>query len=112
MTNDETTRRAAVTGPTPPKQAGDIHPRWGWVEHSVWTERMLTRLERSEPTTVWYGLWDKVISERNLQAAFWAVWRNEGAPGVDSQSVGQFAAQEPAELAKLRKELRDKRRCV
>ena len=109
MTNDETTRPAAVAGPTSPKQAGDSHARWGWVEHSVWTERMLTRLEQSEPSTVWYGLWDKVIAERNLQAAFWAVWRKAGAPGVDRQSVGQFAAQEQAELAKLREELRDKR---
>jgi len=109
MTNDETTRPAAVAGPTPSKQAGDIHARWGWIEPSVWTERMLTRLATSESTTVWYGLWDKVISERNLQAAFWAVWRNEGAPGVDGQSVGQFEAQEAAELTKLREELRDKR---
>jgi hypothetical protein len=62
---------------------------------------MLTRLATSEPTTVWYGLWDKVISECNLQAAFWAVWRNEGASGVDSQSVGQFAAQEQTELVLL-----------
>ena len=70
---------------------------------------MLTRLEESEPTTVWYGLWDKVIAERNLQAAFWAVWRNRGAPGVDDQTVGQFAAQEQAQLAKLREELRNRR---
>ncbi len=27
------------------KQAGDIRARWGWVEPSVWTERMLTSLE-------------------------------------------------------------------
>jgi len=44
-----------------------------------------------------------------MQAAFWAVWRNAGAPGVDGQSVGQFEAQAVAELAKLREELRDKR---
>jgi RNA-directed DNA polymerase len=109
MTNDQTTGPAGVTGSNQPKQAGDIHARWGWVEHSVWTERMLTRLEQSEPRTVWYGLWDKVISERNLQAAFWAVWRNAGAPGVDGQTVRQFEAQEVAELAKLREELRDRR---
>ena len=70
---------------------------------------MLTRLEESEPTTVWYGLWDKVIAERNLQAACWAVWRHRGAPGVDDQTVGQFAAQEQAQLAKLREELRNRR---
>ena len=52
MTNDETTRPAVVVGPTPPKQAGDIRERWGWTEHSVGTERRLTRLAASEPTTV------------------------------------------------------------
>src|SRR5271157_2696138 len=109
MTKDEATRPAAVVGHTPPKQAGDVHDHWWWVEPSVWTERMLTRLEQSEPTTVWYGLWDKVVAERNLQAAFWSVGRKAGAPGVDGQSVPQFAAQEQAQLAKLREELRDKR---
>jgi RNA-directed DNA polymerase len=109
MTNDQETGPAGVTGPKQPKQAGDIRDRWWWVEHGVWTERMLTRLEQSEPTTVWFGLWDKVISERNLQAGFWAVWRNGGAPGVDGQSVPQFEAQEQAELAQLREELRTQR---
>src|SRR5512140_1463569 len=109
MTEDEATRPAEVTGSDQPKQAGNIRDRWWWIESSVWTERMLTRLEQSEPTTVWYGLWDKVISERNWQAAFWAVWRNRGAPGVDGQTVPQFAAQESAQLAKLREELRSKR---
>ena len=69
---------------------------------------MLTRLEQSEPTTVWFRLWDKVLLEQNLQAAYWAVWRNNGAPGVDGQSVQQFQAQEQAELAKLREQLRTK----
>jgi RNA-directed DNA polymerase len=109
MTDDETVRPAKVTGPNQPKQAGDLYERWPWIEHSVWTERMLVRLETSEPTTVWFGLWDKVISERNLQTAFWAVWRNKGAPGVDGQSVPQFATQEQAELAKLREQLQTKR---
>lgn len=106
MNSDEATRPARVAGANPPKQAGSIHERWWWIAHWVWTKRMLTRLETSEPTTVWFGLWDKVISERNLQAAFWAVWRNGGAPGVDGQTVPQFEAQEQAELAGLREELR------
>ena len=109
MTHDESTRPAKVTGSNQPKQAGDIRDRWRWIEQSVWTERMLTRLEPSEPTTVWFGLWDKVTAQRNLQAAFWAVWRNAGAPGVDGQTVRQFTAQEQAELAKLREELRSQR---
>lgn len=69
---------------------------------------MLTRLAESEPTTVWFRLWDKVLLERNLQSAFRAVWRNDGAPGVDGQSVQQFQAQAPAQLAELREQLRTK----
>jgi RNA-directed DNA polymerase len=110
MKNDEIeTRPAGVTGLTQSKQAGDIRDRWGWVEHSVWTDRMLTRLEQSEPTTVWFGLWDKVCALRNLQAAFWAVWRNGGAPGVDGQTVREFDEQAEAELARLGEELTRRR---
>ena len=109
MPSDETNRAAIVAGATPPPQAADIRDRWWWVEHSVWTDRMLTRLEQSEPTTKWFRLWDKVLAERNLQAAFWAVWRNEGAPGVDGQTVKQFDEHAEAELAGLREELRTRR---
>ena len=109
MPHDQATGPVIVTGSNQPKRTGNIRDRWWWIEHEVWTERMLTRLEQSEPTTVWFGLWDKVISERNLQAAFRAVWRNRGAPGVDGQTVPQFAAQEQAQLAKRREELRSKR---
>jgi RNA-directed DNA polymerase len=109
MPDEQNNAPAAVTGSNPSIQAGETHDRWWWVEHSVWTERMLTRLAQSEPTTVWFGLWDKVISERNLQAAFWAVWRNGGAPGVDGQTVPQFAKQEEEQLLKLREELRQRR---
>jgi RNA-directed DNA polymerase len=109
MANDGNNRATIVIGKTPSKQVADAPERWWWVEHSVWTERMLTRLEASEPTTVWFGLWDKVLSERNLQAAFWAVWRNEGAPGVDGQTVKQFDEHAETELARLREELHTKR---
>jgi hypothetical protein len=59
-----------VTGATPPKQAGDIRDRWWWVEHSVWTDRRLTRLEASEPTTVWFGRWVfPAVRDRTVEAA-------------------------------------------
>jgi RNA-directed DNA polymerase len=109
MTKDQSTGPATVTESTPPQQAGKAYDRWWWVESSVWTERMLKRLEQSEPTTVWFRLWDKVMAPENLQAAFWAVWRNDGAPGVDGQTVKQFNEQEQAELVKLHEELRSKR---
>jgi len=109
MTKDQPSGPARVAEPTPPQPAGEAHDRWWWVEPSVWTERMLTRLEQSEPTTVWFRLWDKVLRERNIQAGFWAVWRNQGAAGVDGQTVREFEAQEQAELAQLREELRNQR---
>jgi len=89
-----------------PQQAGEARDRWWWVEQAVWTERMLERLAQSGPPTVWFRLWDKVFAKDNLQAAYWAVWRNQGAPGVDGQTVGQFDAQEAAELERLGEELR------
>lgn len=108
MTKDQATGPAGVAETKPPPQAGEAQDLREWVEPSVWTERMLTRLEKSEPTTVWFRLWDKVIAERNLQAAFWAVWRNGGAPGVDGQTVEQFTEHEQAQLAKLHEELRNR----
>ncbi len=110
MKNDETQDRPApVTGKEQPKQAGKIRDRWSWIERSVWTDRMLTRLKQSEPTTVWFGLWDKVCADRNLQAAFGAVQRNKGAAGVDGQTVQQFDRQSEIELVRLKEELRAKR---
>ena len=108
MMKDRSTGPARVAETKPPQQAGKAQDRWWWVDPSAWTERMLTRLEQSEPTTVWFRLWDKVIAEENLQAAFWAVWRKGGAPGVDGQTVEQFTAQEQAQLGQLREELRSK----
>jgi RNA-directed DNA polymerase len=110
MTNDERQERPAiVTGATQTKQAGEVRDPWWWIERSVWTDRMLTRLAQSGPTTVWFGLWDKMCAARNLQAAFQAVWRNRGAPGVDEQTVQQFDREAVSELARLREELRTRR---
>jgi len=103
MTNETLQSTARVTGQPPSQQAASILDRWWWVEHSVWTERMLTRLEQSGPTTKWFRLWDKVLDERTLQSAFWAVWRNDGAPGVDGQTVQEFDEHAAVELAGPRK---------
>jgi RNA-directed DNA polymerase len=108
--NDEPKERPAiVSGATQAKQAGEVRDPWWWIERSVWTDRMLTRLAQSGPTTVWFGLWDKVCAARNLQAAFQAVWRNRGAPGVDEQTVQQFDREAVSELARLGEELRTQR---
>lgn len=108
MSDDERARAARVTGATQPKQAAATQDQWFWVGHGAWTERMRTRLAQSGPTTIWFALWDKVISKENVQAAYWSVWRNGGAAGVDGQTVEQFNEQEEVQLARLREELRTK----
>lgn len=109
MTDNGKNRSAKVAAATWPKQAEDIYARWPWVEYTVWTERMLTRLERSEPTTKWYGLWDKVWAQRNLLQGYYAVWRNKGAAGVDQQTIQQFEAQQQWQIDQLKEQLRSGR---
>jgi RNA-directed DNA polymerase len=49
------------------KQAGETCPvEWGWVERSVWTERMLEALGKGVKGGVWFSLIDKVLSRINL----------------------------------------------
>jgi len=98
--------------PTPvaatPKQAGEARDPWWWVERSVWTERMLTRLtERELANRVWFTLVDKTYAPANLQSAFTKVRRNGGSAGVDRQTVAHFARQAEAELARLHEQMRD-----
>lgn len=107
-TSENETEAASVAPATESQQAADIYERWPWVERSVWTERMLTRLEQREPTTKWFRLWDKVVEKRNLETAFWGVWRNKGAPGVDGQTVSAFDEQLETELTRLQEELKTK----
>src|SRR4051812_26505983 len=76
----------------PPKatRAGELILRWGWVEPTVWTERMLTALEAGVKGGKWFSLIDKVHPERNLNAAYCKVARNAGAAGVDHVTVTRF----------------------
>src|SRR6185436_7079555 len=77
-----------------------------WVQHSVWTDPMLARLEKNEPGIKWFRLWDKVFDPRTLEAGFWGVWRKDGAPGVDGQTVGDFELGLKENIQKLSEELR------
>jgi RNA-directed DNA polymerase len=94
-----------------PKQAGEaVPPRepWWWVERSVWTERMLTRLTRGEPADrVWFTLMDKTDAPANLQSAFEKVMRNGGSAGADEQTVAHFGRRAEEELQRLHEQLRE-----
>ena len=73
------------------KQAGDAAPdQWGWVERTVWTQRMLEALENGVKGGVWFSLVDKLYRRTTLDAAWKRVRQAGGAPGSDRQSLGEF----------------------
>ena len=74
------------------KQVGKIRDRWSWVEPDVWTDRMLTALEKGVKGDVWFSLIDKVYSMKNLRKAFEKVKKKKGGPGIDNQTIGRFEA--------------------
>ena len=101
-TTDED-RPAAVSERT--KQVGDTGPdKWGWVERTVWTQRMLEALENGVKGGVWFSLIDKVQRPETLACAWQRVRRAGGAAGSDQQSLKQFESrldENPAKVAKM-----------
>ena len=87
------------------KQAGEVRARWAWTEASVWTERMLTALERGVKGGCWFSLIDKVYALRNLQAAFARVKANRGAAGVDHVTIEMFEDKLEANLTSVSAQL-------
>ncbi len=88
------------------KQGGDVRSRWAWAEPTVWTERMLTALERGVKGDVWFSLMDKVYRPGHLAAAFAHVKAKRGGPGVDRVTVAGFERRLDAELTRLEEQLR------
>ena len=89
------------------KQAGEIWQRWSWVERTVWTERMLTALEQGVKGGKWFSLMDKVTDPKTLWRGFEPVKANDGAAGVDRQSVEDFERHLSQNLKHLSEQLRD-----
>lgn len=91
-----------------PQQAGEVHDQWSWVERSVWTERMLSRLSSTEEQDkVWFRLIDKVYAPANLESAYSKVWKKKGCAGVDGQTVEHFTRAKETELALLHRQLKE-----
>jgi len=83
--NDETKPAPAAATP---QQAGEARDPWWWVERTVWTERMLTRLTTGEPADrVWFRMLDKTYAHANLASAFTKVWADGGSVGADARPV-------------------------
>ena len=98
---------AAVSGKT--KQAGEAQDQWSWAEATVWTERMLTALEKGVKGGKWFSLIDKVHARRNLDAAFRKVKSNRGGAGVDHVTIQMFEARLDANLSRLSDDIRSER---
>ena len=88
------------------KQAGEVRVRWAWTEHTVWTDRMLTALERGVKGGVWFSLIDKVYRLPNLLSAFAKVKANRGAAGCDHQTIAMYEAKLETNLRDLSDQLR------
>ena len=98
-----------TTAPTVPqgaKQGAEV-PGWPGVEASIWTERMVSALVNGVEGGKWYGLMDKVYAPGTLALAWERVRANQGAAGVDGQSVERFAANAERYLAELSRDLRE-----
>jgi RNA-directed DNA polymerase len=79
---------------------------WSWVEDTVWTERMVSALVNGVKGGRWYSLMDKVFAPDTLDAAWEKVSANEGAAGVDGQSIKRFEGRAELYLAELSTALR------
>ncbi len=104
---DRTTESKPAVVPEAATQAGEIRDRWDWVEPSVWTERMLTALERGVKGGKWFSLVDKVYALANLRAGFSKVKSNGGAAGVDQQTIEMFECHLEENLGKLSQMLKE-----
>jgi RNA-directed DNA polymerase len=77
------------------------------VEDTVWTERMVSALVNGVKGGRWYSLMDKVLAPDTLDAAWERVSANEGAAGVDGQSIKRFEARAELYLTELSTALRN-----
>ena len=91
------------------KQVGETQGRWEWAEPTVWTERMLSALERGVKGGKWYSLMDKVYSLENLLSAYQEVKRRGGGAGVDHQTIKMFASDLIRNLKELSAEMAEGR---
>lgn len=96
---DQATQGRDATG-------GDAHSLW-WSEASIWTERMVSALGNGVKGGKWFSLIDKVIRPATLNIAWQRVARNQGAAGVDGQSVERFSFRAEQYLTELQSSLTD-----
>ncbi|MDN5873363.1 MAG: group II intron reverse transcriptase/maturase, partial [Sinobacteraceae bacterium] len=103
---NESESEASIVPIAAKQDSSESASAWTWVDRCVWTERMLAALDNGVKGGKWFSLIDKVCRLDTLETAWRKVKRNQGAAGVDGQSVERFAAQAPKYLAELSQSLK------
>lgn len=67
---------------------------------------MLTTLVTGVEGGKWFRLFDKVFAERNLLVATQQVAKNDGAPGVDHVTTGEFVRRLPASMREVSEQIK------
>ncbi len=86
---------------------GEVRDRWSWAEPSIWTERMLTALERGVKHGIWYSMMDKVCRLSTLRIAFEKVKSRKGSAGIDHQTITLYERHLESNLQRLLRRLTD-----
>lgn len=79
----------------------------GWIEASVWSERMLAALDNGVKGGKWFSLIDKVYAKTTLDVAWQRVRANKGAAGIDQISIERFEANVDGYLQELHEALKN-----
>jgi RNA-directed DNA polymerase len=88
------------------REASSWQGRYG-AKPWIWTDRMLTALEKGVKGGRWYSLMDKVYAPTTLwMAAEWVTRDERKAAGVDHVKPRQFARRLSREIEKLSEQLR------
>lgn len=90
------TARPAPSDPAAASRApvGESHA-WEWVDHEIWSERMLAALataSKQGKESKWFSLVDKVWRDSTLCSAWKQVRARRGAAGIDAISIARFEA--------------------
>ncbi len=87
------------------EENSQLRLEWEWTESSVWTDKMLTALQRGVKGGKWFSLIDKVYSKANLLSAWKRVKANKGSAGVDKMNISHYEKHLEQRLQGLAKRL-------
>jgi RNA-directed DNA polymerase len=106
-----TTERSTIYGRSEPPDKPEVRNGVTFVLDVSLLRWKLWRKAKQEPKFRFYALYDRVYRPDVLTVAWWLVWKNDGAPGVDGMSCSDIIDGPGAGkfLEDLREELRSKR---